>query len=83
MDTYFGVTGGESFKSGLSKYKASSGFKDVGFGVTGHYMFNQQWGLLANVGYTRMINDAEDSPLVNDVGDENQYSTVVAVTYAF
>jgi outer membrane scaffolding protein for murein synthesis (MipA/OmpV family) len=30
-----------------------------------------------------MINDAEDSPLVNDAGDKNQYSTVVAVTYSF
>jgi outer membrane protein len=83
MNTYFGVTGSESVKSGLSKYKASSGFKDVGFGVTGQYRFNQQWGLLANLGYSLMINDAEDSPLVNDVGDENQYSAVVAVTYAF
>jgi outer membrane protein len=83
MREYFGVTGGESARTGLSKYKASSGFKDVGIGLTGHYMFNKKWGMLGNVSYTRMINDAEDSPIVNNVGDENQYSAVLAVTYAF
>ena len=83
MDEYFGVTGSESIRTGLSKYQADSDFKDIGFGVTGHYMFNQAWGLLANVNYTRMLGDAEDSPLVDDVGDENQFSGVVAVTYAF
>ena len=83
MSDYFGVTGRERTKTGLSKFKASSGFKDFGFGVTGHYMFNKKWGMLGNVGYTRMINDAEDSPLVNNVGDENQYEAVLAVTYAF
>jgi outer membrane protein len=83
MGTYFGVTGSESARTGLAKYKASSGFKDVGIGLTGNYMFNKKWGMLGNVAYTRMINDAEDSPLVNDAGDKNQYSFVLAVTYAF
>lgn len=83
MDEYFGVTGSESAKTGLSKYHASSGFKDAGIGLTGHYKFNQKWGVLGNVNYTRMLNDAEDSPLVDDVGDENQYEAVLAVTYSF
>ena len=83
MKTYFGVTGGESAKSGLPKYSASSGFKDAGSGITGVYKFNKTWGMAANVGYTRMLNDAEDSPLVSKVGDENQYEAVVAVMYSF
>jgi outer membrane scaffolding protein for murein synthesis (MipA/OmpV family) len=33
--------------------------------------------------YTRLLNDAEDSPLVKKVGDENQWKAVVAVTYSF
>ena len=83
MDTYFGVSGKDSARSGFSKYSASSGFKDYGIGLTGTYKFNQSWGLLGNVGYSRMINDAEDSPLVNNAGDENQYEAVLAVTYHF
>ncbi len=83
MDTYFGVNNRDSARSGLSKYTASSGIKDAGVSVTGFYRFNQTWGLAGLVGYTRMLNDAEDSPLVNDVGDENQMKAVVAVTYSF
>jgi len=83
MDTYFGVTGSESARTGLSRFRADSGFKDIGIGLTGNYMFNKSWGMMGNVAYTRMLNDAEDSPLVNDAGDENQYSAVVAVTYSF
>ena len=83
MDTYFGVSGGEAAKSGLSKYSASSGFKDAGISLTGIYDINDTWGIAANVGFTRMLNDAEDSPLVDSVGDENQFEAVVAVIYSF
>jgi outer membrane scaffolding protein for murein synthesis (MipA/OmpV family) len=46
-------------------------------------MFNKKWGLLGNIGFNRMLNDAEDSPIVDDVGDENSYEMVLAVTYSF
>jgi outer membrane protein len=83
METYFGVDATDSARSGLSQYSASSGIKDVGLNVTGNYQFNQKWGLVGAVGYTRMLNDAEDSPVVDDAGDKNQYKAVVAVTYSF
>ena len=83
MDTYFGVKSSDSARSGLSKYSADEGFKDVGMSLTGHYKFTDAWGLAANLSYTRMLNDAEDSPLVDDVGDKNQIGGVVAVTYSF
>ena len=82
-DTYFGVKGSDVARSGLSKYSADDGFKDTGLSLTGHYKFNDKWGIAANVAYTRMLGDAEDSPLVNDEGDKNQYGGVVAVTYSF
>jgi outer membrane protein len=86
MDTYFGVSRKDSARSGLPQYTASSGFKDTGLALTGTYQFNQKWGMLGNVSWTRMINDAEDSPLVDGSrgqGDKNVYGAVVAVTYAF
>ena len=83
MDTYFGVSNSDSNRSGLKKYSASSGIKDAGVSVTGFYRFNQTWGVAGLLGYTRMLNDAEDSPLVDPVGDENQMKAVVAVTYTF
>jgi outer membrane scaffolding protein for murein synthesis (MipA/OmpV family) len=51
--------------------------------VIGHYKFNKAWGMAGVVNYTRMLNDAEDSPLVKQAGDENQYKALVAVTYSF
>ena len=83
METYFGVSSDDSARSGLSTYSASSGIKDAGVSVTGFYRFNKSWGMAGLLGYTQMLNDAEDSPLVNDEGDEAQMKAVVAVTYTF
>ena len=83
METYFGVNTGDANRSGLSKYKASSSFKDAGMLLIGNYKFNQHWGMAGLINYTRMLNDAEDSPLVQKVGDQNQYRAFVAVTYSF
>lgn len=83
METYFGVSGPNAARSGLPKYSAGSGLKNAGVGLTGHYKFTRTWGMIGNVSYTRMLNDAEDSPLVKKVGDENQYTAVVALTYNF
>jgi outer membrane protein len=83
METYFGVDGNDAARSGFPKYTASSGFKDAGMLLIGHYKFNQTWGVAGVVNYTRMLNDAQDSPLVNKAGDENQFKAMVAVTYSF
>ena len=80
---FLGNTSGDAASSGLPRYKASSGFKDSGMSVIGNYHFNKTWGMAGLINYTRMLNDAEDSPLVNDVGDKNQYKAFVAVTYSF
>ena len=86
METYFGVDAKNVGTSGLTFYKPDSGFKDIGLNLTGVYFFNKTWGIAANTSYTRMLNDAEDSPLVEGrqgVGDKNQLSAVLAVTYSF
>ena len=71
METYFGVDGKDSARSGLPKYKASSGFKDTGLSLIGHYKFNQTWGMAGVVNYSRMLNDAEDSPLPPEAGKKD------------
>ena len=83
METYFGVSASNASSSGLPKYSADKGLKDAGASLTGHYRFTKTWGLIGNVSYTRMLNDAKDSPVVKDVGDENQYTAILAVTYSF
>lgn len=87
MDTYFGVDNNNVGNSGLPFYNADSGAKDVGLNLTGVYHFNKTWSAGANASYTRMLGDAEDSPLVDggnqSVGDENQYAAILAVLYSF
>ena len=86
MEAYFSVDSKNRGTSTLPNFDASSGFKDAGLGVTGIYQFNQNWGMVGSVSWTRMLGDAEDSPLVDGqggVGDENQFGGVLAVTYSF
>ena len=83
MQTYFGVSGPDAASSGLPRYSANSGIKDANIGLTGHYKFTKTWGIIGNVNYSRMLNDAEDSPIVKNVGDKNQYTGILALTYSF
>jgi outer membrane scaffolding protein for murein synthesis (MipA/OmpV family) len=83
MQTYFGVSPADSRRSGLRRYNADAGFKDWGLGVSAQYRFSQSWGLLGSLNYYRLMGDAEDSPLVDGVGDANQYKGVLALVYHF
>ena len=86
METYFSVDNKNRGTSTLPNFDASDGFKDAGLSLTGIYQFNPSWGMVGAVSWTRMLGDAEDSPLVdgdNGVGDENQFGGVLAVTYSF
>jgi outer membrane protein len=77
------VDSADAARSGLPQYKASSGLKEAGMLLIGNYKFNPHWGVAGLVNYTRLLNDGEDSPLVKDAGNENQYKALVAVTYSF
>ncbi len=86
METYFGVDNKNTGNSGLPLYKPDSGFKDVSLSLTGAYFFNKSWAVVGVASYTRLLNDAEDSPLVEGrqgVGDKNQPVGIVAVAYTF
>lgn len=83
MGKYFGVSQNESLKTGLDAYDADSDFKDVGarlnFGIGGEQWNN--WKLIASVSYFRMLGDAEDSPVVDDAGDADQFFGGIGVAY--
>jgi len=86
METYFGVDNNNVGTSGLPAYSPDSGFKDVELSMTGIYFFNKTWAVAGVLSYTQMLNDAEDSPLVEGnqgVGDKAQPAAIVAVLYSF
>jgi len=90
MQTYFGVSRSDSDRTAttgnrLRRFNADSGFKDVDFGVTANYItpWSKNWGILGSFRYARLLGDAEDSPLVDDVGDKNQWFFALALSYTF
>jgi outer membrane protein len=83
MSSYFGIDAGDAARSGLDQYSADAGFKDVSFGASLDYRFLERWSASVTATYTRLIGDAEDSPVVDDVGNENQLFGGVLINYRF
>ena len=79
---YFGVTPLQSERSGYRPYKPQAGFTDIGFKGTFDYYLTPQISLDFFAGYTHLIGEAADSPLV-ERGSEGQFSTGMAVLYHF
>jgi outer membrane scaffolding protein for murein synthesis (MipA/OmpV family) len=83
MKTYFGVTAAGAMASGLPEYSADSGVKDVGVRFTAMWAGpGQGWEHLRLIGllsWFSMLGDAQDSPIVDDVGDDNQLFGGLAV----
>ena len=84
---YFGIDSAASVASGLPVYRAGGGIKSVNFGLGGLVSLRGDLrkgfavGLLLN--YERLLGGFADSPLVAMVGNANQFSTVVGLTYTF
>jgi len=69
---YFGVSEIDSKNSGLSQYRAGSGFRDISFNSNIGFFINSHWGAFMRIGYSRLLNDAADSPIVIQQGSVNQ-----------
>jgi outer membrane protein len=83
MSSYFGIDAADAARSGLPEYSADEGFKDVSFGGALTYRLFERWSASALANYTFLIDDAKDSPVVDDVGDENQFFAGALVNYRF
>jgi MipA family protein len=83
METYFGISPSQSARSGLGQFDANAGFKDVGISLGFDYMFNQSIGLSGRVRYKRLLDDAADSPIVEDEGSADQFFGGLFLTYRF
>jgi outer membrane protein len=83
MSSYFGITAADAVRSGLDQFDAEEGLKDVNFGGVLTYRFLERWSVSGLATFTRLIGDAADSPVVDDVGDENQVFGGALVNYRF
>ena len=81
MNTFFSVTNNNKGTSGLPNYKAEEGMKDFGASVFVHYTPWEKWGIAGIMSYKSLLNDAEDSPVVDDEGDKGQAFLGLMATY--
>ena len=64
MAAYFGVTPQQSARTGLRTFDPGAGLKSIGATVGAEYPLTESWTLLASAGYTRLLGDAADSPVI-------------------
>jgi MipA family protein len=80
MSTYFGVSDSEANKSpNFGAYDASGGLYSVGIELRARYQFTDAWGVESTARYGRLVNDAADSPIV-DEGTPDQFSFGLLLT---
>ena len=83
MQTYFGVSTRDSRRSGLDRYDAEAGIKDVGVNLGANKIITQNWSVRGVVSYTQLLGDASDDSPVVDEGNEGQRFIAVMAVYSF
>jgi outer membrane scaffolding protein for murein synthesis (MipA/OmpV family) len=80
MTSYFGVTPAQAVGSPLRAYSPGGGAKDVGFGLTAAYLLTDNWILVANSAYERLLGEAGNSPIVEQ---KSQLTVDLNLVYHF
>jgi outer membrane scaffolding protein for murein synthesis (MipA/OmpV family) len=80
MEAYFGVSASQSANSGLSRYSANAGFKDVDLSLDARYLLTEHWALGLRVGAGYLLGDAADSPITQE---SIQPYSMLSVVYRF
>ena len=80
MGSYFSVSSAQSLASGHALYHVESGFKSLDFEVGVIFPFAENWAVNAQAGYSQLLGDAAESPIVKDDG---QFSGGFFLSYRF
>jgi outer membrane scaffolding protein for murein synthesis (MipA/OmpV family) len=78
-ETYFGVNAEEAAASGLDEFDAKGGLLGAGIELGARYLFNENWGVEGAATWSRLVNDAADSP-VTETGSADQYKVRLGIT---
>lgn len=81
--SFFGIDTGQSTRSGYREYNPDAGFKDVSLSLGVSYAVTENWNVTGMVGYSRLIGDAADSPIVDEQGSADAFMTGLFVGYRF
>ena len=83
MQTYFGVSRRDAERSGLDRYNADGGMKEVGIDLGLNWNFAHRWGLRSFAQVSQLIGDADDDSPVVDEGSATQFLGGVMVMFKF
>lgn len=81
QSAYFGVDARDALQTGLGRYSAGAGLRDVGAGVIIGRSFGAKWSGILIGAYSRIVGDAAKSPVVRDRGSRNQGFVGFSVSY--
>lgn len=81
--TYYSVNAAGSAASGLPRFDADAGLKDIGVTLGARYQVSERWSVNATGGYKRLLGDFADSPVVSQQGDANQWFAGVGISFSF
>ena len=80
QQAYYGVTSTQAAATGLTQYSPGTGGESASFEVMSRYFLTEDWTLLAKGEYRYLLNDAKDSPIVDQKG---QFSALFGIAYSF
>jgi outer membrane protein len=81
INSYFGITPGQSAASGYSVYNAGGGVFSYGLGGAAIMPLTESVKLAAFLGYDRLASEVSKSPLVKQRGQTDQVVVGTSVTY--
>jgi outer membrane scaffolding protein for murein synthesis (MipA/OmpV family) len=68
-DAYYSVTPVGAAASGLSRYDADAGFRDVSLDVSSRFAVTENWGVGGTAGGSMLLGSMAESPIVEDRGE--------------
>jgi outer membrane protein len=84
MDTYFGVSPIDSARTGLPIFELGDGtIKDVKVIPAVVVHLSRSWHVAAGGRFSRLLDDAKDSPVVEDRGAKDQIIAGVGLAYSW
>ena len=83
MNSFFSITPEQSLASGLPEFDASAGLKEISLNIGTNYSFSERWDFVGSVSYSKLLNDAKDSPLVTLRGNPNLIVGAIYAVYRF
>ena len=83
MSTYLSVNARDASASGLARFDAEAGTKDLTVTPKFVFHFSKQWHLGLGFRYKLLIGDAADSPVVDVQGSKNQFLAGLGLIYSW